>query len=29
LGRSGCFTVAHAGWCPPGGVRIAEIGPLL
>ena len=29
LGKIWLFTVAHAGWRPPGGVRIAEIGPLL
>jgi hypothetical protein len=28
LGKIWLFTVANAGWRPPGGVRIAEIGPL-
>lgn len=29
LGKIWLFTVADAGWRPPGGVRVAEIGPLL
>ena len=29
LGKIWLFTVAKAGWRAPGGVRIAEIGPLL